>query len=560
MARIVVDPVTRIEGHLRVDVEVDQGVVKNAWSSAQMFRGIETILKGRDPRDAWIFAQRFCGVCTTVHALASVRTVEDALKVEVPLNAQYIRNIVIAAHCLQDHIVHFYHLSALDFVDIVNALKADPAKAAAIAQSISEWPGNNIYEFAAAKERLAKFVQSGKLGMFGSGYWGHKAMRLSPEINLIAFSHYLKALDYQRKASQAVAVLGGKDPHIQNLCVGGVATAVNMDNAATLNMERVALIRKNIEEVQQFVNQVYIPDVLAIGGAYADWFSIGAGVTNYLAVPEFPLDTKNTKFQDVGGLITDGDLSTFKKLDDCYDANFRNMITESNAHAWYADNGTFHPWKGKSEPKYSEFDDNGKYSWCKAPRYDKQPYQVGPLSQILAGYAAKDPKTVKLVDYCLNAAKLQPKHLHSTMGRHLARAVRASIMADRGLENIDMLLNNISTGDKTYANPVATIPSGTFQGAGFHEAPRGILSHWIVIEDGKIKNYQAVVPSTWNAGPRDENGKMGPYEASLMNNPVANPEQPLEVIRTVHSFDPCIACAVHTFDPAGKELVNVTVD
>jgi hydrogenase large subunit len=527
-----------------------------------MFRGIETILQGRDPRDAWVFAQRFCGVCTTSHALASVRSVEDAMQVEVPKNAQYIRNIIIAAHNLQDSIVHFYHLSALDWVDIVSATKADPAKAAAIAQSISEWPGNNVHEFAAAKERLIKFVNTGKLGIFGSGYWGHPAMKLPPEVNLIAFAHYLRALDYQRLASQAVAVLGGKEPHIQNLCVGGVATAINMDNPATLNMERIALIRKNIETVKQFIDQVYVPDLLAVGGFYPEWFNYGAGVKNYMSIPEFPTDSRNTEFMDVGGIITDGDLGSFRQIKDWNDTELRSKITESTAHAWYTENSVLHPWEGKSEPKYTSSGEElgDKYTWCKAPRYNGKPFQVGPLAQVLAAYAAKDPKTVSLVDYCLRKAGLQPKHLHSTLGRHVARAVRASVLADRGLENIDLLLNNLASGDREYANPIDKFKSGEFKGVGFHEAPRGILSHWIVINNGAIKRYQAVVPSTWTAGPRDADNNMGPYEASLVGNPMANSEQPLEAIRTIHSFDPCIACAVHTFDPEGKELVRVKVD
>ena len=565
--RVIIDPITRIEGHLRVDVEVDGGKVTNAWSSAQMFRGIEKILQGRDPRDAWVFAQRFCGVCTTVHAIASVRAVENAFKLEIPLNAQFVRNIIIAAHNLQDAIVHFYHLSALDWVDIVSATKADPAKAASIAQSISEWPGNNVHEFAAAKERLIKFVSTGKLGIFGSGYWGHPAMKLPPEVNLIAFSHYLKALDYQRLASQAVAVLGGKEPHIQNLCVGGVATAINMDNPSTLNMERIELIRKNLEEVKQFVNQVYIPDVLAVGSFYKDWFSYGAGVTNYLSVPEFPTDTKNTEFLDVGGVILNGDLGTFRQIKDWNDEDLRGKITESTAHAWYADDSALHPWKGESEPKYTSSGEvfGDKYTWCKAPRYDGKPFQVGPLAQVLAAYVMKDPKTVSLVNHCLKTAGLEPKHLHSTLGRHAARAIRASVTVDRGLENIDLLLANLASGDREYvnpeyANPNTELPKEEFIGAGFHEAPRGMLSHWIVINNGAIERYQAVVPSTWTAGPRDAEGNMGPYEASLMDNPVAVPEQPLEAIRTIHSFDPCIACAVHTFDPEGKELVRVKVD
>ena len=557
--RIIVDPVTRIEGHLRVDVEVDGGKVNKAWSSAQMFRGIETILQGRDPRDAWFYAQRFCGVCTTTHALVSVRAVEDALKVEIPLNAQYLRNIVAATHTLQDHIVHFYHLSALDWVDIVSALSADPVKAAKIAEGMSDWPGNSVHAMTAAKARLKAFVDTGKLGIFGSGYWGHPAMKLPPEVNLIAFNHYLVALDYQRRASKAVAIIGGKDPHIQNLVVGGVATAINIDNPATFNMERIAFLRQLITEVKEFVDKVYLPDLLAIGGFYKDWFNYGAGVVNYLSVPDLPTDTKNSKFMDIGGIIMNGDLSTFRQINDWNDAELRAKVTENSKHAWYADDSALHPWDGKQQPKFTDFEDDGKYTWCKAPRYDGKPYQVGPLSQILAAYLAKDAETVKLVDYCLNAAGLQVKHLHSTLGRHVARGIRCAIHANKALASLDMLQDNLAKGDYEYCNPVTEIPNGTFKGVGMGEVPRGFLSHWIVIEDGKIKNYQAVVPSTWNAGPKDDAG-YGPYEASLMGNPVADSEKPLEVVRTIHSFDPCIACAVHTIDPEGKEIVNIKVD
>lgn len=558
--RIVVDPVTRIEGHLRVDVEVDGGVVKKSWSSAQMFRGIETIMQGRDPRDAWVYTQRFCGVCTTVHALTSVRTIEDAYNVEVPLNAQYLRNIIASCHTMQDNIVHFYHLSALDWVDIVSALSADPAKAAAIAQSYSDWPGNTKAAFAAAQSRLKAFVETGKLGIFGSGYWGHPAMKLPPEVNLIAFTHYLEALDYQRRASKAVAIIGGKDPHLQNLIVGGVANAINVDNITAFNMERIAFLRQLINEAKAFVEKVYLPDVLAIGSFYKDWFNYGAGVTNYLSVPEFPQDSKNTTFLDKGGVIWNGDFGTFREIKDWKDAEFREKVSETTAHAWYAEDTNLHPYDGKSVPKYTEWDDNGKYSWCKTPLYDNKPFQVGPLAQILAQYLTKEPLTVKLVEHALNTAGLQPKHLHSTLGRHVARSIRANIHATRALQNLDLLQDNIGKGDQTYANPLTEIPKGVYRGVGLHEAARGMLSHWVTVEDGKIKNYQAVVPSTWNAGPRDAEGNYGPYEASLIGNPVADAEKPLEVVRTIHSFDPCIACAVHTIDPEGKEIVKIKVD
>jgi hydrogenase large subunit len=558
MARITIDPITRIEGHLRIDVEVNGGQVSKAWSSAQMWRGIETILKDRPPQDAWIYAQRFCGVCTTVHAISSIRSVEHALKVEVPLNAQYIRNIIMAQHSVQDHIVHFYHLSALDWVDIVSALKADPKKAASIAQSVSDWPGNSEKEFSDVQKRLKAFVDSGKLGIFASGYWGHPAMILPPEINLIATAHYLKALDYQQKAAQAVAILGGKNPHIQNLCVGGVATALNMDNLATINMERIAYLKALMTETREFVKKVYYPDLLVIGKAYKDWFKYGKGVVNYLAVPEFPEDTKNTSFALPGGLIMGGDVAKARVISTHQDQQLIGSIKESVACAWYEGKSVLHPWDGETKPDYTDFQENGKYSWCKAPRIDGKPIQVGPIAQLLAGYAAGNQRVRKLVDSTCNAAGVGVADLHSTMGRLAARGIRAHLLSDLSLEYLDKLVDNVGKGDKAYANHTE-IPSGEHRGVGFHEAPRGVLSHWMVIKNRKIKNYQAVVPSTWNASPRDAEGNAGPYEASLLGNPVAKPDQPLEVLRTVHSFDPCIACAVHTIDPEGKEITKVKV-
>ncbi|MEW6338573.1 MAG: nickel-dependent hydrogenase large subunit [Acidobacteriota bacterium] len=562
--RITVDPITRIEGHLRIDVEVDGGVVKNSWSSGQMFRGIEEILKGRDPRDAWLFTQRFCGVCTTVHALASVRAVENALKLEIPLNAQYIRNIIMAAHGLHDHIVHFYHLSALDWVDVVEALKADPAKTSALAETLSPWPRNSRRELEAVKAKLTAFVQRGQLGPFTNGYWGHPAMKLSPEVNLLAVSHYLQALEYQQKANKVVAILGSKTPNIQNLAVGGVANAINLDNQATLNMEKLFMIKNLLEEVKTFVEQVYLIDVAAVGAMYAGWTKYGAGVTNYLAVPDFPLDRAGTQFDMPGGTIFDGDLSTAKAITSFQDPYFRDNVTEAIAHSWYDGDWNRHPFEEDTVPKYTPFDGDNKYSWVKAPRFQGRPMQVGPLSQMLVGYALGDARIKKWVDAALDTvsavagARVGPAALHSTIGRHAARAVRCAVFAELALKHWQLLAENIGKGDLEIFNPPA-FPAGEVRGFGFHEAPRGALSHWVVIKGGRIANYQAVVPSTWNAGPRDEKGQRGPYEASLIGNPIADPERPLEVLRTIHSFDPCLACAIHTLDPEGKELSRIRV-
>jgi len=565
MARMItVDPITRIEGHLRIDVEVDRGKVQNSWSSGQMWRGIEKILEGRDPRDAWVFTQRICGVCTTVHAIASVRAVENALQINPPLNAQLIRNLLIAAHALHDHIVHFYHLSALDWVDVVSALKGDPKRASKLAESLSPWPRNSVKELTAVKEKLASFVSKGQLGIFTNGYWGHPAMDLSPDVNLLAVAHYLQALEYQKIANKVVTVLGSKTPNIQNLAVGGVANAINLDNEATLNMAKLYQIKGYLEEVKAFVDQVYIPDVAAIGAMYAPWLGYGAGVTNYLAVPDLPLDTAGTEFELPGGVIMNKDLGSFREITSFNDELFRDNVAEGIAHSWYDGDWERHPWEEDTVPAYSEFDHDGKYSWVKSPRFEGQPMQVGPLAALLAGLAAGDELTVKHATNFLKlagsiaGAKLTPAVLHSTLGRHAARALRSQIIADLALGHWERLVGNIGSGDTDIFTPFE-FPTGEIQGFGFHEAPRGTLSHWVVIENGKIKNYQCVVPSTWNAGPRDAQGQLGPYEASLIGNPIADPEKPLEVLRTIHSFDPCLACAIHTHDPDGTERSKVRV-
>lgn len=563
--RITVDPITRIEGHLRIDVEVDNGAVSKSWASATMWRGIERILQGRDPREAWLFTQRFCGVCTTVHAMASVRSVEDALNLEIPLNAQYIRNLILIAHALHDHVVHFYHLSALDWVDVLTIPKADAAKTASLAQSLSPWTRNSKQEFQAGIDKVKGVAASGQLGIFANGYWGHPAMKLPPEVNLLAFSHYLQALEYQRKAVQVVGMLGSKSPHIQNLAVGGVTNAINLDNMATLNMDKLASIKMLLDEVINFVQQVYVPDACAIAGLYSDWFKYGAGVTNYLAVPDLPLDSKKQAYDLPGGYVSGGDLSTVKPFKTAADPIFREAVTEDTAHAYYKNSSnSLHPWKGETEPDYTEWHEDKKYTWVKAPRFNGKPAQVGPLSQVLVGYAQGHPLTRKWTDAALAKVsavagrKVTVNDLQSSLGRHVARCIRTAMLAELATKHWQLLVDNIAKGDTTTFEP-PKFPSGTVEGVGTHEAPRGTLSHWVVAKNGKIDNYQAVVPTTWNASPRDENGAPGPYEASLLHNPIANPEMPLEVLRTIHSFDPCMACAVHTFDPEGKKIAKVKV-
>jgi hydrogenase large subunit len=492
-----------------------------------------------------------------------VRAVENALDLEVPLNAQYIRNMIIAAHAIHDHIVHFYHLSALDWVDIVSALQADPQKAASLAQSLSDWPMNSVQHFKEIQTKLQNFVNSGQLGVFASGYWGHSAMKLPPEVNLMAAAHYFQALDYQRRANKIVSVLGSKTPHIQNLAVGGVANPINFDSQSTLTLERLYYIKSLIDQLGDFVHKVYMVDVAAVGALYADWTNYGAGVTHYLSVPDMPLDTKGTQFDLPGGYIPNADLSQFKAINTYQDEYFEQGVKESVKHAWYeGGKGPLHPYEGETVPQYTDFQDDGKYSWVKAPTFYDERAQVGPLANVLAMAAAGHESTTRNLKTVLDTASsvagapIPVAALHSTIGRHAARCVRTAVLYEALQKQWNLLMENIAKGDvDTFNRPV--FPKGEVRGFGYHEAPRGVLSHWVVIRDGKIQNYQCVVPSTWNAGPRDENDKLGPYEASLMDNPVADPEKPLEVIRTVHSFDPCLACAVHMVDTRQQELVRV---
>jgi hydrogenase large subunit len=561
--RIVIDPITRIEGHLRIDCEVDGGKVTDAWASGTMWRGVEQILGGRDPRDAWAITQRFCGVCTTVHAIASVRAVENALQMGVPKNAQYIRNLIIAAHAVHDEIVHFYQLSALDWVDVTSALKADPKATGALAESISDWPMNGAKVHAATKERLATFVGSGQLGIFANGYWGHPAMKLPPEVNLLAVTHYLQALEIQRKANKIVSILGSKTPHIQNVAVGGVSNAIATESQSVLSIERLLAVKEAIDALGQFVKEVYTVDVAAVAAYYPEWTKLGRGVMNYLAAPDFPLDERGTKFVTSGGYIADGKLESMKPITAFGDAYLRDNVAESVKHAWYqGGKGALHPYKGETVAEYTDFQEKGKYSFVKSPTFGGKPAQVGPLARVLVAAATKDEaitghlkRVLDLVE-SLGKIKLPLDALHSTIGRHAARAVMCARNVEVLQSQWKLLLDNVASGDvATFEKPV--FPAGEIEGFGFHEAPRGILSHWVVIDKGVIKNYQAVVPTTWNAAPRNEDDERGPYEASLLDTPLADPERPLEVLRTIHSFDPCLACAVHLVDPSRRDIVAV---
>ena len=574
---VTVDPVTRIEGHLRIQADMDgAGTITKASSSGTMVRGVEIILKGRDPRDAWAFTQRICGVCTLVHGIASVRAVENALDYPIPRNAEIIRNLMISAQYVQDHVMHFYHLHALDWVDVVSALKGDPVKTSALAQSISNYPQSSPGYFAAVKEKLTRFVQSGQLGIFANGYWGNPGYRLPPEANLMAVAHYLDALAWQREVAKLHAVFGGKNPH-PNFVVGGAPTAISVGpdqkgaGATAVNMTGLEIVHNVIGEVRRFVDQVYVPDTLAIAGFYKDWFRTGEGVGNFLSYGDLPAKSINDIDQLMipRGAIVNRDLSHVEEV------NLRDprQVQEFVAHSWYRystgkDSG-LHPFSGQTtldytgpKPPYESLDMDASYSWMKSPRWKGKVMEVGPLARVLVAYAQGNKEVRELVGMALHKLDLPPQALFSTMGRTAARTLETKWIADAMEGWYQELMGNIRRGDLKTFNGALWEPESwpaRAEGVGFMEAPRGALAHWLVIDDGLIENYQAVVPSTWNGGPRDAAGREGPYEASLRGLKLAVANQPLEILRTIHSFDPCIACAVHMVDPEGQEMLEVKV-
>ena len=568
--RIVVDPVTRIEGHLRIEAVVENGVITDAYSAGTMVRGLEKILIGRDPRDAWAITERVCGVCTTVHALASVRSVEDALGISIPPTAELIRNIMLTTQYVQDHVIHFYHLHALDWVDIVNALKADPKKAAEIAQSFSKWDKNTPAYFTAVQDKIKAFAASG-LGIFANGYWGHPAYKLPPEVNLIGVAHYLDALEWQKEIVKIHAVFGGKNPH-PNYLVGGVPCSIDMNEVAAINSERLNLVSQLISQADEFVNQVYIPDLLAVASFYKDWAGYGGGLNNYLSYGEFPTAGYNNPaaFKYARGAVLNRDLSTVHPVN----PRDSQEIKEYIAHSWYSyeggDNEGLHPWAGETQIKYSgpqppfeSLEGFDKYSFLKTPRWKENPMEVGPLARLVVSYAAGHADVKEVVGATLGKLGVPVGALFSTLGRTAARGIDAALamiwlkefyagLMDR------VKINEVSTHNGEKWNP-KTWPADA-EGVGLVEAPRGALAHWIKIHNGAIDNYQLVVPTTWNGSPRDARQQRSSFEAALIGTPVAKIDEPVEILRTIHSFDPCLACAVHLYDPQGRHLHQISFE
>ena len=566
--RVVVDPITRIEGHLRAEVIVgDDGIVKDAFVSSTLWRGLEVIAKNRDPRNVPLLMQRICGVCTYSHYLKSTIAVEDALGIKIPLNAELVRTLMNAALFMHDHVVHFYHLHGVDWVDIVSALSADEAKASKLAFKYTNNPiGTGENDLKKVKETVAKFAKHPQgLGPFANAYWGHGTYKFTPEQNLIALAHYLKALEMQRIAAQLLAIFGGKQPHPQSLVVGGVTCVMDI-----LDPSRMGEYLTKYKKMANFVKNAYIADIKMAAEMYKDEISVvkPVGVKNFMAFKEFMVGRDQYLFDS--GYIENADLSKV------FDIN-EDLITEEATHSWYADNEPLHPYNGKTNPKYTTLvegksvgpdgeminskllNPKGKYSWIKAPRYDGKPMEVGPLACLLVSYARGNKIVKKSVNSFLKETGLPVKALFTTLGRTAARALQCEIIADNAIVAFNNLIENLKVDQETCA-PYVIDRDKEYKGRGIGDVPRGMLSHWIRIKNGVCENYQAVVPSTWNASPEDAKGIKGPYEADLIGLKILDITKPLEIIRIIHSYDPCIACAVHVMDTKGNKLSEYKVD
>ena len=628
MKHVVVDPITRIEGHLRVELQVDEatGKVTDAVSSGTAWRGLELVMNDRDPRDAWAYIQRICGVCTSSHALGSLRAVEDAFGITIPKNAHYIRNIIAASLGHQDHIIHFYHLHALDWVSPLEALKADPAATAALQNTVlstyrlpfrgpagldteaypHDVPVSNPDYYAAIQAKVKKIVESGQLGIFSAQWWDHPDYQmLPPEVHLMAVSHYLEMLDKQKDLVVPHVVFGGKNPH-PHYVLGGMPCSISMeDGNAPINTARLAIVDRSINQARHMMNDYYLPDVLAIGHLYVkNGYVSGGGlakerVLGFGMFPEEPFSgTSNGDFfstllvrcngvvENFAGGVMQAKVYDFKMED----LNDPEGISEGVEHAWYEypgqENASLHPWEGVTKPHYTEpkegtktewkaLNEQGKYSWLKTPKWRGKLCEVGPLARYIVLYTkAKqgllgeltwaEKIIVDQIDAVTNVLGVPVEAwLPSTVGRTAARALEAQLQAELGKYFFDKLVANIKSGDTRVVNNDKWDPSTwpkEAKGVGLYEAPRGALSHWVVIKDGKIANYQAVVPTTWNACPRDDKAGQGAYEKSMMDTPVKIADKPLEIVKAIRSFDPCMACSTHLFNAKGEKIRVVTTD
>jgi len=548
--KIVIDPISRIEGHLRAEVEIDEdGIVKEAYVSGQLFRGIEIILKERDPRDAGLLAGRICGVCTNSHFRAAVSTVEDAYGLETPQNAEIIRDLMSLALFIQDHVTHFYHLHLLDFVDVTKALEADPKMTSKTGHLYCDEPYRNSHaHYIAVKEKLAKFVKSGRLGPFSNGYWGHSDYKLSPEENLLLLSHYLEALKFQSNISKAIAIFGAKTPHPQTIVVGGITSVADMLNPQRLN-DFIFIMK----DAKDFIDRAYLPDMKLLASAYKEEMKTGSGRSsgNFLSVGGYAFDNENLLFEN--GVIYGHDFEEVKEFDE-------NKITEEVERAWYKDD----------KPYYTDLNEDGtlktarsddKYSWIKAPRYEGKPMESGPLARVLISYQKGNKFIKPFVAEFLTFCDMDLLDLSSTVGRNAARAIESAYISEYIFKFINQLVENIKYYDtETWTKYTFESLQKEAKGRTFIEVPRGVLSHFINIKDQKIKNYQVIAPTTWNASPKDGKNQRGPYEEALIGIKLHDPSQPLEVLKVLHSFDPCLACAVHIIDVKGNDLGKYKID
>jgi hydrogenase large subunit len=584
MARITIDPFTRMGGHLRVEAEVSGGAVSDAWISGTMFRDLESVLRGRDARDAWLLAERICGTCTGVHSLASVRAVENALGIEIPPNARLVRNVLAAAQLVRDHVLGFYQGQGSDWVDAASALTADPVATSKLARQTSQWPQSASEYFKGVRDRLAAVIESDQPGMFANGPWGHPAYRLTPEQNLLLLAHMLEALDWQRSLMRIHALLGGKDPHPQTYLVGGMALAppwggptppigrehpqVPDPNAPiALSEAGIAMIAGLITDARTFVEQVFVPDVRIVANAYADWGRLGAGTGDYLAWGDYPQkDGRDPGLFLPRGRLVGGNLN--QGLEALPDA-----VAETVTHAWYrysdGDEALKKPAAGETVPAWSglalplvSLDGAAKYTWVKAPRYEGLPQETGPLARMLVG-AANGQSEIRLgLERILGDTGLGLDVLPSVIGRMLARAVETQVIVRQADGWLWELKSNLALGDVAVSNLSLWDPGSwpsEAEGCSIGEGPRGAVGHWVRIRDGVIDRYQVVDGSTWNASPADAMGGRGPIETALVGTPVADPTRPLEIQRVVHAFAPCVACAAHVFDPRAGGPLEIRV-
>jgi Ni,Fe-hydrogenase I large subunit len=565
MTRLAIDPVTRVRGQLRIEVDIADGAVRDAWCSGTTYRGVERILEGRDARDAWLIAQRICGSCGSAHALASVRACEQALGLAIPTNARLIRNLLLGSLYVASHIVHFYQRQAFDWVDATTALRGDPAAASTFARSVSDWPGSSAAHFAEAKSALVRLGASGTGGPLNRGDWGHPAYTLPAEASLVILAHYLEALDWHRTLLRIQALLGGKGPHPQSFLVGGMTLApewtgprrplgehpwgTERTSPAPLSADGLAEIEALLDHATSFVDGVFLPDVRVIAEHYRDWAAIGTGVGNFLAFGEFPeADSANPPLALPAGRVMSSDPSARLAVD-------QTGVAESVAHAWYdAGDALRQPWDETTDPRYAgptppitTLEGVDRYSWLKAPRYFDDPMEVGPLARTVVACAAGTADVQARVDAMTARPGPDGRILSGTLGRTVARAVEAGVVAARlpgWLTDLKAnLAGNLAVVDISKWEP-GSWPAES-RGWAFAESPGGAAGHWLVLARNRIDRYQVVDANTWNVSPRDNRGRRGALEEALVGTPVSDPDRPVEILRTVHSFDPCLACGAH---------------